>query len=327
MEELGDVSPRRGRHAVDDAFLGKGVLPVEGLGLGLKSNIVHRPSYIAIVLFVLGWLATPAFAAGRVDCASVKSTAVRSSVAYCALLPPSYDDHKSKRFPVVYMLHGLGDNHQTLINSGTWNLIEQLQAEKKIGEFVIITPNAGRSFYINSKNGRTRYEDFLIREFIPAMEKKYRIGSTRATRAISGISMGGFGALRTAFKYPQMFTSVAVHSAALIERMPKGAESAGLGMFMGTSFGSPFDPEYWRKNTPFVFARNGSLKGLKIYFDCGDRDEYGFDAGTRALHKLLESRKIPHEFHIYPGGHDFRYFAEHLPESFAFQSRALGLTK
>jgi S-formylglutathione hydrolase FrmB len=298
----------------------------EVLELGLKSKIVNRTSYI-IVLFAVAWISTPAFAAARVDCAAVKSKYVNANVAYCALLPPSYDEQKAKRFPVVYMLHGLGDNHQTLINTGIWNLIEQLQSDKKIGEFVIITPNAGRSFYLNSKDGAVRYEDFLVREFIPAMGKKYRIGTTRSTRAISGISMGGYGALRTAFKHPQLFTSVAVHSAALIEQMPKGAENAPLGMFMGKSFGTPFDPVYWRTNTPFVFARNGSLNGLKIYIDCGDRDEYGFERGAEALHKLLESRRIPHEFHIYPGGHDPAYFAEHLPQSFAFQSRALGLTK
>jgi S-formylglutathione hydrolase FrmB len=96
---------------------------------------------------------------------------------------------------------------------------------------------------------------------------------------------------------------------------------------MGTSFGDPFDPAYWKHNAPFLFARNGSLKGLKIYFDCGDRDEYGFDAGTRALDKLLTSRHVPHEAHIYPGGHDPRYFVEHLPASMEFHSRAFGLTK
>jgi S-formylglutathione hydrolase FrmB len=294
--------------------------------LGLKSKIVHRTSYIRIILFFTASLATPAFAAGRVDCAAVSSKYVNANVAYCALLPPGYDEQKSKRFPVVYMLHGLGDNQETLINNGIWNLIEGLQEKKQIGEFVIITPN-GRSFYLNSKDGKTRYEDFFVREFLPAMEKKYRIGTTRSTRAISGISMGGYGALRTAFKHPQLFTSVAVHSAALVEQMPKGSENAGLGMFMGKSFGTPFDPAYWKANTPFVFARTASLNGLKIYIDCGDRDDYGFDRGAEALHKLLDARQIPHEFHIYPGGHDPTYFAEHLPQSFAFQSRALGLTK
>jgi S-formylglutathione hydrolase FrmB len=62
---------------------------------------------------------------------------------------------------------------------------------------------------------------------------------------------------------------------------------------------------------------------LKIYFDCGLQDDYGFDAGTRALHEALEKRKIPHEFHLYPGGHTWQYVAEHFGESLGFLSRAL----
>jgi S-formylglutathione hydrolase FrmB len=201
--------------------------------------------------------------------------------------------------------------------------VERLQEQKKIGEFVIITPNAGRSFYINSKNGKAPYEDFFVREFMPAMEKRFRIGTTRAQRGISGMSMGGYGALRFAFKYPQLFVAVSAHAPALIERMPKGAEYAGIVQFMGSSFGSPFDSAYWEKNTPFVFARTFAPAGLRIYMDCGDRDDYGFEVGTKAMDRLLTGRKIAHEAHIYPGGHDWRYFADHLDESLEFQSKAL----
>jgi S-formylglutathione hydrolase FrmB len=277
------------------------------------------------LLFALALLsATPVFAAGRVECSSVKSVRMKANVSFCAFLPPTYDASKSAKFPVLYLLHGLGDNHESMINTGTWNMVEQLQRQKKIGEFVIITPNAGRSFYINSKNARVPYEDFFIREFMPAMEKRFRIGSTRAQRAISGISMGGYGALRFAFKYPQLFTSVAAHSPALIERMPRGAEHTGIISMVGTAFGTPFDSAYWERNTPFFYAKTFRPNGLKIYLDCGDRDDYGFEVGTRAMDKLLTSRKVPHEAHIYPGNHGWQYFADHLDESLVFQSKALG---
>ena len=134
--------------------------------------------------------------------------------------------------------------------------------------------------------------------------------------------MGGFGALRTAFKYPQMFSAVAAHSAALIEKMPRGAENTPVGMILGSVFGSPFDPSYWESQSPFAFAKTANLSGLKIYFDCGDQDSYGFDAGARALDTLLTKRKVAHEFHIYPGGHDWQYFAAHLPASLQFVSQA-----
>ena len=139
--------------------------------------------------------------------------------------------------------------------------------------------------------------------------------------------MGGYGALRFAFKYPQMFVSVAAHMPALLEELPHGSSGTGLGMLLGNAFGSPLNERFWKENTPFVFARTANLQGLKIYFDCGDHDMYGFDAGTRQLDKLLTARHVAHEAHIYPGGHDWQFVAQHLDASMSFQSQALGLTK
>src|SRR6266478_177616 len=72
---------------------------------------------------------------------------------------------------------------------------------------------------------------------------------------------------------------------------------------------------------PIPLARSANLAGLKIYFDCGDQDDFVFESGATALDKLLDSRHIPHEAHIYPGRHDWQYFAEHLPASLEFHSR------
>ena len=139
---------------------------------------------------------------------------------YCVFLPPSYDSDKARKFPVLYFLHGLGENAQTLLNAGGWNLIENLWEQKQIGEFLIVTPSADRSFYINSLDGKVRYEDFFIREFLPFIESHYRIQADRHDRGITGISMGGYGALRFAFRYPQLFGSVSAHSAALVAKLP-----------------------------------------------------------------------------------------------------------
>lgn len=145
--------------------------------------------------------------------------------------------------------------------------------------------------------------------------------------------MGGYGALRTAFKHPEMFVAASAHFPALIEHMPKGAgfvTGSGRGSLsnsFGTAFGNPLDSEFWDANTPFFFARKNYFEKLKIHFDCGDRDEFGFDAGTTALHQLLQSRKVPHEYGIYPGGHNAAFLSEHLPESMEFHSKAFGLTK
>lgn len=280
------------------------------------------------IVFVLGiFLAPAAQAQGRAECRDVPSPILGHAVPYCVILPPSYDTSKTKRYPVLYSLHGLGGDAQTLVNSGGLDLIEDLWQRHQIGEFLIVTPSAGRSFYVNSRDRRVRYEDFFIREFLPFIERHYRILRDRRHRGISGMSMGGYGALRFAFLYPDLFGSVSALSPALVEESARSnlapLQGAVFTRFVGSAFGSPFDPAYWKRESPFTIVRAHTPPAdLRIYFDCGMSDDYGFNRGAEAFHKLLAARGLPHEFHLYPGGHDWAYFAQHLPASLEFHSRA-----
>ena len=271
-------------------------------------------------------LATVSFAAtGRVECNSEPSKILARSVRFCVVLPAGFDADKTRHFPILYFFHGLGDNEQFFLHSGAWNLTEDLRERGEIKDFLIATPDADASFYINSRDGKDRYEDFLLQEFFPFIENRYHVISGRGNRAIAGISMGGYGALHLAFRHPQLFVSVSAHSAALIEKLPAflgPAPNSPRSRVLGGVFGNPPDEAFWERNSPLTFARTANLSGLKIYFDCGDQDDYGFEAGAAALDKILSGRHIPHEFHIYPGGHDPAYFAEHLPASLLFASHA-----
>jgi len=261
----------------------------------------------------------------RVECNSTPSKILAHPVPYCIILPPSFDADKSRQFPILYFLHGLGDNEQSFIHTGAWNVTEDLRERNEIKEFLIATPYGGASFYINSKDGKLRYEDFLLQEFFPFIEKRYRAAPGRTHRAIAGISMGGYGALHLAFRHPQLFSSVGAHSAALIEKLPVflgPTPNSRRSQVLGEVFGTPPDEAFWQRNSPLTLARTADLHGLKIYFDCGDQDDYGFDAGAAALDKILNSRHLPHEYHLYPGRHDPIYFGEHLPASLEFASRA-----
>lgn len=294
-------------------------------------NSGWRASLPAILLLAacFAW-ALPARAAGRAECRAVPSKILGRAVSYCILLPPSYDADKTRRYPILYFLHGLGGNQEVLLNSGGWNLIEDLREQGQIGEFLIATPDGGRSFYINSSDGRRRYEDFFAREFLPFIERSYRVRAGRRYRGISGVSMGGYGALRLALRFPEVFGSVSAHSAALIEKLPtvkvSGTQEGELSRILGGAFGSPLDAAFWERNNPFALVRKGPRPtGLQIYFDCGTEDEFGFNAGAQAFHDLLDSRRIPHEFHLYHGGHDWSYVTQHLAASLQFHSRVFGL--
>lgn len=287
--------------------------------------LARAAAFILVILFCAG----RAQAVARAECRSLKSHILARQVNYCLLLPPSYDLETQRRYPVLYFLHGLGDNEQMFLRSGGLNLVTDLWEQKRIGEFLVVTPGAGASFYINSRDARQRYEDFFIQEFIPHIERAYRIRASRASRAISGASMGGYGALHLAFRHPELFIAVSAHSPALIEKLPAvsaSKDTPGPRSIFGGAFGSPFDAAFWYRQSPLTQARTAVVNGMKIYFDCGTEDDFGFGPGAEALHRILGARRIPHEFHLYPGGHNWTYFATHIPESLQFHSRTFGLS-
>ena len=282
-------------------------------------------------LLLAGLLASSAaLAQGRVECNAIASAILRHPVRYCVMLPPSYDKQKTRRYPVLYFLHGLGEDEQALVTSGAWNIEERLRESGQIGEMLIAAPAGGRSFFINSQDGKVKYEDFFIREFVPAIEHKYPASGTRAGRALAGVSMGGYGALRLAFLYPAMFTAVAAEMPALFDKLPPALTGASgppdrrLGAI--SAFGIVPSEAFWEQNSPLVLARvhAARLHHLRIYFDCGSQDDYGFDSGARALDRILTEERISHEFHIYPGGHDWSYVAAHFAELLQFEWKAFG---
>lgn len=275
-------------------------------------------------------------AQSRIDCSALQSQILKRVVRYCVYLPPGYDggaaQNPPKRYPVLYFLHGLGDNEQTLFNSGGWTLLDDLRNQHKMGDFLIVAPEGRRSFYINSSDGSVRYSDFFLQEFLPHIEKKYRTRPGRAGRAISGISMGGYGALRFAFAHPELFSAVSAQSAALITESPQtlnAASNTGMPLtgVLSPVFGKPINVLHWSANSPFVLAKRNTavLHKLAIYFNCGQEDNYGFEKGAAALHEELQKEGVKHEYHPYPGDHSIGYFLSHFDEVMEFHSRAFGL--
>lgn len=279
---------------------------------------------------------TVASAQSRMDCSALKSQIQHRAVRYCVYLPAGYDtgatQRPPQRYPVLYLLHGLGDNEQTLFNSGGWTLLDDLRNRHKMGEFLIVVPEGRRSFYVNSADGSERYSDFFLQEFMPRIESKYRIRAGRASRAIGGISMGGYGALRFAFAHPEMFSAVSAQSAALITETPEQLDAAArtgsplLGV-LAPVFGNPIAVAHWNANSPFLLAKRNAteLRRLSIYFNCGQEDNYGFENGNAALDRELSEEHIKHEYHAYPGDHSIGYFLSHFAEVMEFHSKAFGL--
>jgi len=274
------------------------------------------PFWFRLLLVFLP-LAISAPGQSRIDCSALKSNILKRPVHYCVYIPSGYDSAVKKnpahRYPILYFLHGLGDNEQTLFNSGGWTLIDDLRNRHQLGDFLIVAPEGGRSFYVNSADGSVRYSDFFLQEFIPQIEHKYRIRG-RADRAISGISMGGYGALRFAFAHPELFSAVSAQSAALITESPQQLDVAArsgapLLNVLAPVFGMPIDVRHWNENSPFALAKKNEaeLPKMAIYFNCGQDDNYGFEKGAAALHDELTREHVKHEYHPYPGDHSIAF--------------------
>jgi S-formylglutathione hydrolase FrmB len=282
----------------------------------------------AFTVFILA-ACLPGQAQGRVDCSSMNSKVLHHAVRYCVMLPPSYESDKSRKYPALYFLHGLGENEQTLLRSGGWGLIEDLRQQHKIGDFLIIAPEGRGSFFINAAGSGERYNDFFLMEFMPYIESHFRVLRNRSQRGVTGLSMGGFGALRFAFAHPELFGSVSAQSPALITDTPEHLNAdlhdvGPLARILGNVFGNPIDVAHWKANNPFNLAQRNriALKTQAIYFNCGEQDDFGFADGASRLHKQLLSEGIHHEFHLYPGSHDAEYFLSHLHETIEFHWRA-----
>lgn len=263
--------------------------------------------------------------AAAVEYGSLPSEALGKELKFAIQLPPSYQTDSKRRYPVLYFLHGMNGNEREFERRGVAAAISKMREEGKIGEFIIVSPAGENSFYLNAKNG-VRYEDAIIKDLIPYIEKNYRAIGTPSARSIQGISMGGWGALCLAFKHPEMFSTVTAHCAALVPELPhpQGGDrrSQFLLQLIGRIFGDPPDEEYFKANNPiFVVEQNlAAIKKsrIKIYFDCGEQDRYGFQEPNKAFDEKLTKLGLAHEFHMFPGGHGWEYMISVADHSYAF---------
>lgn len=260
------------------------------------------------------------------DNLSIKSTILNKDVNYALYLPPDYETSQ-RSYPVLYLLHGYGDNQTGWIQFGEVKAIaDKAIAEGKATPMIIVMPNAEKTWYINDYKGEVRFEDFFITEFIPAIESKYRSRGTKEFRAVAGLSMGGYGSLIYALKYNNMFTACCPLSPAVFtddEIMAMDKESYRFKSLFGGGDGKERLTEHWKKNSVLDIIKNmpdNQKRAVRFYIDCGD-DDFLYK-GNAALHTALCDAKIPHEFRMRDGGHTWEYWRTALPSVLEFVSQS-----
>ena len=269
---------------------------------------------------------------------SFDSQSIGQPAGYSVFLPPSFSKNPSRTYPVIYFLHGLNNDETswTVERYGhVQNSLEQMMLSGKLPEFIMVHPRGDSSFYCNYLDASKRYEDLVTQELVTYMESNYRAAKGRENRAIAGTSMGGYGALKIAMKYPDRYAAVVGQSPiifpgssplAVSEEMKSSRFYSFFVNMLTPIFGDPIRQEVWDANNPLVLARSRKLNGLKIYFDYGTDDRYipmiHLDEGCKALDRVLTDSNVPHAFKIHPGEpHGWALIAAHLEETLPFLSQ------
>ena len=219
-------------------------------------------------------------------------------------------------FPVFYLLHGLSDDHTA------WLRWSNIDAYVRGLPLIVVMPNGERGFYTDAVDRpRLAFETNLVRDIVGFVDRTFQTIPTREGRVIAGLSMGGYGAVKLALKYPDLFCAAVSHSGAV-----------GFG---GRSF-SPNDDwgREWHAvlgespaggpNDIFALAETinrAKLPALRI--DCGTEDFLIEE--NRALHEHLTALDIPHEYAEHPGDHNWEYWNDHVRDTLAFFKRVLAL--
>ncbi|MCF2488910.1 esterase family protein [Dyadobacter sp. CY347] len=276
---------------------------------------------------LLAMLAVSAFAqTGKVmDNLSVPSKLLKSERKYAIYLPPDYATSE-RSYPVLYLLHGAGDDHTGWVQFGeVLNITDKAIREGTATPMIIVMPDAdtGRRGYFNDVKGDWNYEDFFFQELMPHVEKKFRIKANKKFRAISGLSMGGGGTFMYALHHPELFSSACPLSAAAgpitVEDAKKNLQRNNANPDIQDSTVT----NYYNRHSALALIdkiKDDQKKAIRWYIDCGD-DDFLFE-GNSLVHIAMKKKEIPHEFRIRDGAHNWTYWRESLPKVLEFVSQA-----
>ncbi len=257
-----------------------------------------------------------------------RSEALARDIEIGVYLPKAYDDPKQKdvKWPLVVWLHGMHEDHMRFHERGGAAVLDRCLGDGQLPPCVFVSANGGRtSMYFNRKD--QRWEDLITVDLLAHLAKTYRLSEKREQRAILGVSMGGMAALRIAFTKPELFGAVGAHSAAVFaedpDQLPERLKGYASRLGFDEVFGNPIEKEPWQKANPLCIANAVDAKvlgTLRIYFDAGTADRYGFAAGNQLLHDALDKKKVAHTWRLIEGGgHSWGsgFQDQTLPHSFA----------
>jgi putative tributyrin esterase len=279
-------------------------------------NVRKSSAPVTLILVCLLALAAHAQPA-RYETVRFESRLVGRALPYNVVLPAGYGRRESRptRYPVLYLLHGLTGHYDD------WVRRTKLTDYAARHDLIIVTPEGNNGWYTDSATAPSdRYESYVIRELIPEVERRYRALARREGRAVAGLSMGGYGALKFGIKYPELFAFAGSMSGAVgaaswraESELPRGLIGESLRQTFGPADGpAKAENDLFKLVTEMPDERAKSLPFL--YLDCGTEDALRLLPANLALANLLVARKIPHEYRQLPGDHNWVYWDKQVQE-------------
>lgn len=280
-----------------------------------------RRSLFTIALAVIMILSVSGQIGKVYDNLSLDSKILKMERKYAIYLPPDYESSE-RSYPVLYLLHGAGDDQTGWVQFGeVLRIADKAIKDGTATAMIIVMPDAqtGQRGYFNDINNEWRYEDFFFEEFMPFVETTYRIKREKRYRAISGLSMGGGGTFMYALHHPELFSSACPLSAATgplsVDEMKNRLDRSG------TQYKASDLQAYYENHNVLSLIENSSeedLKSVRWYIDCGDED-FLYE-GNSLSHIALRKKNIPHEYRVRDGGHTWTYWRASLPVVLSFVS-------
>ncbi len=290
--------------------------------------MIRRSLFLATILLFYAAYSSHAQTSVVRDEMTLDSEILGGKRKFAVYLPPDYET-SNRKYPVLYLLHGAGDDQTGWIQFGeVRHIADQAIREGKATPMVIIMPdaNTGRRGYFNDIRGDWRYEDFFFQELMPHVESRYRIRQEKRYRAISGLSMGGGGTFMYALHHPELFSSACPLSAStgpLTIEDARRRYTRARGDQEAADVSDEELEKYFKQHSATELVKSMDAKqvsSVRWYIDCGD-DDFLYE-GNAMVHIEMKKAKIPHEYRVRDGEHDWTYWRQSLPTVLHFVSQA-----
>ncbi len=287
----------------------------------IKAIKMKRALFLGV--FCLGMISFTMAQTGKVyDNLSMSSKILKMERKYAIYLPPGYETSE-RSYPVLYLLHGAGDDQTGWVQFGEVpHIADKANKNGNATPMIIVMPdaNTGKRGYFNQGKD-WRYEDFFFEEFMPYVEQKYRIKAEKRYRAVAGLSMGGGGSFMYALHHPELFSSACPLSAYVgpltLADLKARLKQSDLNLSEAEM------KAYFKRHNALELLKTvpeKDVKSVRWYIDCGD-DDFLYE-GNSLMHIAMKKKKIPHEYRVRNGAHNWTYWREALPTVLHFVSEA-----